>query len=80
MSSDDTPTRLGSGPPRYSLQYDSQRLHTLSLLSDRASVFESMTTRKIESLDARKRVSRLAAERPENLPERAMERQTKYGE
>ena len=33
VSSGDTPIRLGSGAPRYSLQYDSQRLQTLSLLS-----------------------------------------------
>ena len=80
VSAGDTPTRLGSGPSRYSSQYDSHRLHTLSLLSDRASVFASMTIRKLESLAARKRVSRLADDKPENLPERAEERQTKFCE
>ena len=80
VSARDTPTRLGSGPPKYSSQYDSHLLHTLSLLSDLASVFESTTIRKLESPAAQRNVHLLAAERPENLRERVEEKQTKYGE
>ena len=79
VSSGDTPTRLGSCPTKYSSQYDSHLLHTLSLLSDLASVFASMTIRKLESPAARRRVSLLVDDRPENLLEQAEGRQTKYG-
>ena len=80
VSAWDTPARLGSGPPKYSSQYDSHLLQTLSLLSDLASVFESTTIRKLESPAAQRRVSLLAADRLENLLEQAVGRQTKYGE
>ena len=80
VSARDTPTRLGSGPPKYSSQYDSHLLQTLFLLSDLASVFESTTIRKLESPAARRRVSLLVDDRPENLLERAEGRQTKYDE
>ena len=80
VSTGDTPTRLGSGPPKYLSQYDSHLLHTLSLLSDLASVFASTTIRKLELPAARKTVSLLVDDRPENLLEQAEERQTKFCE
>ena len=80
VSARDTPARLGSGPPRYSSQYNSHLLQTLSLLSDLASGFESKMIRKLESPAARRRVSLLVGDRHENLLEQAEERQTKFCE